>query len=407
MLEVDQALNRVLRHVRRLEPRPRPLADALGLALAENVKADRDLPPFDRAAMDGYAVRAADVSAAWAELDVVAEAPAGSRATVRLRRGQCARISTGAPLVAGADAVVMLERSQPVGRRRARLAGPVTKWQNVARRGEDARRNRILLPRGAILTPARMALLAMVGCAEPLVYPPPSAAVLATGNELVDPADAPDADQIRDGNSTLIEGMMRRFGLREIRRLGIARDERSRLTGLIEQGLEAGLLLISGGVSVGDYDLVPSVLAELGCDIVLHKVAMKPGKPILFASGPSGQPVFGLPGNPVAVLVTLWEFVGPAVRKMMARDPSVPECRARLRSACKKKPGRTTFLPARTARVASGLETEPIASHGSADLAAASRADSLIVLPKSVTRRAAGQMVTVHPLQDAGESSDE
>lgn len=143
---------------------------------------------------------------------------------------------------------------------------------------------------------------------------------------------------------------------------------------------------------------MPDTLLELGCSIAVHKVAMKPGKPLLFAQGPSGQAVFGLPGNPVAVLVSCFEFVGPVVRKLMGQDPAIPERRARLKAACTQKPGRMAFLPGHTVRRREGLEVEPVPWHGSGDLVAASRANSLIVLPKSVRRRAKGDMVTVHLL---------
>jgi len=407
MIEVAQARRKILDCARRLKPRRVALPDAAGLVLAENVKADRDLPPFDRARMDGYAVRAADVTGAWSELDVVSDAPAGSSAAVLLHRGQCARISTGAPLPAGADSVVMVERSEAVGGRRVRLAGPVTSRQHVAPRGEEARRGRVLAPRGTLLTPARTGLLAMVGHTKPLVQPAPSVAVLATGNELVGLEDQPARQQIRDSNSVLVEAMLGRLGVREVRPLGIARDRRGHLARCLRRGLESDLLLTSGGVSVGDCDLVPQALAELGCRIVIHKVAMRPGKPFLFAEGPAGQLVFGLPGNPVAVLVTLLEFAGPAVRKLMGRSPEVRERRARLRAPCSKEPGRMAFLPARTVCRPGGPETEPIAWHGSADLVAASQANSLIVLPRSVRRKAAGRMVAVHLLEDGLGLADE
>lgn len=251
MIEVKQARRKILSCVRRQRPRRFLLEKAAGLVLAGSAKADRDLPPFDRAAMDGYAVRAADVATSSAELYVVGAMPAGSAAGARLRPGQCAKISTGAALAPGADSVVMVEHSEALDGKRVRLAGPVRRGQHVARRGEEARRGRVLVRRGNSLTPARMGVLAMVGCTEPLVYPPPSAAVLATGNELVGVHQKPGAGQIRDSNSTLVEAMLRRFGLPQVQNLGIAGDRRGQLSRSLRQGLKADVLVVTGGVSVG------------------------------------------------------------------------------------------------------------------------------------------------------------
>ncbi|MBN1418298.1 MAG: molybdopterin molybdotransferase MoeA, partial [Planctomycetes bacterium] len=367
--------------------------DAAGLSLAEDVRTDRDLPPFDRATMDGYAIRARDLRARSAIFRVAGDIPAGRARRAPLSRDEAAGIMTGAPLPPGADAVVMVERSAPAGRGRVRLQGPARAGQAVARRGEDLRRGERLLERGRAIGPAEIGILAMAGRVRALVFPPPAASYLSTGDEIVPAGRSPGAVQIRDANAPIVAAFLSRAGLRRARSLGIARDRPGDLRRKLARALEGGAAIITGGVSKGRRDIVRPTLEALGVRIIVHGVAVKPGKPILFGIARSGCLVFGLPGNPVSVLAGLEVFVAPALRKRMGLAPLAPVLRARLRRPVAHQPGRTEFRLARIAPSGDRLVADAIPSHSSGDLAAVARANGFIRIPAAARRIAAGSIV--------------
>ena len=326
MLEIHEAQQIVLRTVSRMPIVEAPLSDALGLVLAEDVAADADTPPFDKSAMDGFAVRFADLAELPATLEVVETIPAGRMPQCEVGAGQASRIMTGAPIPGGADTVVMVEHTEAVdsdgGVERVRIDRAPKQGANICRRGEDIRCGTPALLAGTCIRPAEVALLAALGAARPKVYRRPTVAVLATGDELVE-ADKPiDGARIRNSNSPALHARLSQLGV-PVRVLGIACDVADELKQSILEGLKSDVLMISGGVSMGSFDLIPGVLVECGVELLFEKVAVKPGKPTVFGRHSSGY-VFGLPGNPVSTLVIAELFAIPALKQMMGNMPTFP-----------------------------------------------------------------------------------
>jgi molybdopterin molybdotransferase len=405
MIPFEEALRMALEGVNVLDARRVPLTQASGLILAEDAASDTDLPPFDRAAMDGYAVRSADLTESGRELVVVGEVTAGEEPALEIAPGQCVRIFTGAVTPEGADAVAMQEITSPGGGEgRVRFAEAVEPGANIAKRGEDVRAGDVVLRAGARLGAARIALAAAAGVAELTVIPRPSVSVLSTGSELV-PAGRPvRPGQIRDANGPALVSRIGSAGFAATF-LGIAPDDADETTAKIEAGLESDCLVISGGVSVGDRDFVPEVLRDLGVEFRFSRVAVKPGKPTKFGLR-GAQVVFGLPGNPVSALVVAELLVLPVLRRMAGREDTTPRARrGRLTRDTRKKKGRRLFAPARLVDAGAGEgtglpEVEPLEYHGSADLAAYSRTDVLFTLPAESAGEPAGAEVDFYVRED-------
>lgn len=415
MLTVSEAISAILAEVRRLPAVRVELQQALGRVLAEDVFADLDSPPFDKSLMDGYAVRAADVGEAGATLRVVAEVMAGQVATKSLGKNEAIRIMTGAPIPDGADSVVPVEETRLLaGGPQAEVAieGAARPGRSILKRGESTRRGERVLAAGRRIRHQEIGALAEFGRDQVQVYPAPRVAVLATGDELVDASAVPGPGQIRNSNEAMLAAQMRQIGADPVP-LGIARDEPGDLRAKISAGLGCDVLLLSGGVSAGKLDLVPSVLAELGVREVFHKVRVKPGQPVWFgvweprtaASSPltSGRNtpstpcyVFGLPGNPVSSMVCCELFVRTAIRRMMGIEPETPvPVRARLTSEHFSSGSRPTYHPARWELADSGAVVEPVRWVGSADLAATVEANSLVLFPEGGRAYAVGTMLDV------------
>jgi molybdopterin molybdotransferase len=386
MLEVAAALEIVLRHARRLPLAVTPLAPAvLGQVLAEGVAADLDSPPFDKSMMDGYAVRAAD----GGERRVVGEVAAGGSATVAVGLGEAVRIFTGAPIPAGADAVVKQEDTTTDGDV-VRITSPVKPGQNIFRRGQEMKAGDVVLPAGAVLSPVALGVLAAVGQTEAMVFPRPTVGVIVTGNELVEADTRPTGGQIRNTNGPMLAGQAARAGAVS-RYLGIARDDEAAMRALIADGLAtSNVLLLSGGVSVGMYDLVPDVLKALGIDTHFHTVRMKPGKPLLFGTK-DGTLVFGLPGNPVSGYVGFELFVKPAIDKLLGREAVSREVALPLSEPLTANHDRPTYHPAVVARDS----VRPLPWSGSADLRGLLAANGFIVVPPGAVKWTAGDAVSV------------
>lgn len=378
MMPPDEALRIVLEHTPRLEAVEVPLIDAVGACLAEPVASDIDLPPFDKSAMDGYAVRAGDVAETPADLTVIEELPAGVAPTKEIGPGRCAKIMTGAPVPAGADMVIMVEDTEPAGQGRVRILAAHPDRRNICRRGEDIRAGRTVLEPGHVVRAAEVGLLASVGRDRVRIHRRPHVAVLGTGNELVPVTETPGPGRIRDSNSWSLMACCRRAGV-QVKRLGVARDAEADLKEKIGPGLRYDVLLVSGGVSMGDWDLVPKIFDAFGVAGHFTTVRMKPGKPTVFATG-ENRIVFGLPGNPVSTLVAFRLFVWPAIRKMMGHpDPAPPPVEGTLTAAMNVRGNRTAYLPAHLRHEDGGWRVEPIPTRGSADLVGFARADALVI----------------------------
>jgi gephyrin len=338
MITVEEAIEIVLKNVSALEPVRVPLAGALQRVLAEDIVAAEDMPPFAASAKDGFAVIAADDSPVRR---VVGEQLAGANADLRLEPGTAIRITTGAPLPPGADAVVMLEQCRESGGE-IRLLTAVRPGDEVRPAGEDVARGQAVLARGTLLGPAELGLLAATGHSEVLVHPTPSVAVVSTGDELVEPADSLAPGQIRDANRYSLMAEVRQLGCRAID-LGIVRDRPGDLESLFERGLqEADATLTSGGVSMGVRDLIKSLLESRGT-VHFGRVYTKPGKPVTFATV-AGKPFFALPGFPVSALVTFEIYVRPALLKMAGHTRLArPTRQVTLRHAVRHTADRTEF----------------------------------------------------------------
>ncbi len=395
MITPEEALRTILEHTPRLEAVEVPLLDAVGACLAEPVASDLDLPPFDKSAMDGFAARADDLAETPVELEIVEEVPAGVAPRRAVAQGTCAKIMTGAPVPEGADVVVRVEDTEPAGVDRVRILRADPKRRNICSRGEDVRRGEAVLETGTVVEPAEVGVLASVGRDRVCIVRRPRVAVLATGDELVGITEVPGPGEIRDSNSWGLLACCRRAGV-PAECLGVARDDEADLAEKIGRGLQRDVLLVSGGVSMGEWDLVPKVFDSLGVTTRFHAIRQKPGKPTVFSTRRE-RLVFGLPGNPVSTLVGFRLYVWPALRKMMGHpEPAPPPLVAALAAESSIRGDRTAFAPAALRWEAGGYVAEVVPTHGSADLVAFSRADALAVLEPG--RHGPGARVTVHPL---------
>lgn len=396
MLTFEEARRKVIEQVGRMRgPRERAAVsvwDALGLVLAQEVKTDREYPPFDRSTRDGYAVRSKEIKPGT-QLKCAGEIKAGDTVTEALTPVTCVQIMTGAAVPAGADAVIMIEYTQRAGDfvhfERAAQSG-----QNIVLRGSEARAGQAILEPGMRLGFAELALAAQVGATQLQCTRRPRVAILSTGDEVVLIDQQPGAFQIRNSNSVSLAAQVRIAGGEPVV-LGNAADRVEDLGGKIELGLKEDALVLTGGVSMGKYDLVESVLKALGAEFFFDAVAIRPGKPAVFAIC-HGKPVFGLPGNPVSTMVTFQLFVTPAIDLLSGADAHpLPLVEARLAEALNERPGLTHFLPA-------GIEwhgAEPHVSalkwQGSGDIAALAGANCFLMVPAEREKIRSGERVSV------------
>ena len=409
MIDLAEAVALVERTCLPLPPRLVRLLDACGRRLAAPVFADVDSPPWDRAMMDGFAVRSAGYPPgdSIAEFDVAIDLAAGDVTTLEIAAGACARIMTGAPLPPGTDSVVPVEAAvdgtagmHAGGRVRLR-DGRFRAGQHVARQGAAFRRGQELLAAGMPLGAAEVGLAAEAGATHVMAVPRVRVALLSTGSELVSVDAVPAFGQTRNSNGPMLAAAVRLLGAEAIV-LGIAADRPEAIRAMVAQGLAADVLVLSGGVSAGDLDLVPSIFARCGVEQVFHKVRLKPGKPVWF--GVLRRPespatiVFGLPGNPASSLVCFELFVRPAIAILAGRTRDawhLPRCRARLSGAAKAAADRPVYLPCRLRGPAGGREAEPLPWSGSSDLLGLAGADGLIALPAGGRVHEAGEEVDV------------
>jgi len=400
MLTPSEALARVLAHI----PQPGhveavPLARAAGRTLARAAISDVDLPPFEKSMMDGFALAAASLPAAGGTLAVVGEARAGAPFAGPVPPGACVEIYTGAELPVGCDAVEMVEEVQRLGAE-ARFARGLPRGQHVQHRAELLATGAPVYAPRRRLSPADLSVLATVGGDPVPVFARPRVSILTTGDELVPPQERPGPGQIREGNTYFLAGACEALGCSVVR-AGIVRDEPEALLRAFGDALEDSQVLITtGGVSVGKYDLVGAAFERLGVTPILHKVAVKPGKPIWF--GMRGKtPVFGLPGNPVSTLLGFELFVRAALARMAGDDPQLEGERiaqGRWLGRDVRGGDRQNNLPVRVRQGADGgLELEPLSFRGSADIVSAARADGLAIVPVGAGLQA-GALVQFRPL---------
>jgi len=397
-LSVEEALERVLARFRPLEPETVPLLDALGRILAEEIAAGMDVPPLDNSAMDGYAVRSDDIVGASLQtpvrLCVIAESPAGRVAEQRVGEGEAVRIMTGAPLPPGADTVVRFEETR-ADKAWVEILNSVPFGRNVRRAGEDVRRGRVVLKPGTALRPQEIGMLAALGRPEVLAIRRPRVALLATGDELVGITDAVGPGKIRNINEYSNAAQVLKYGGLPLL-LGCAADRAHEVARKIREGIAAkpDLFVTSGGISVGDFDLVKDVLAPAGC-IDFWSVNMKPGRPMAFGTI-AGTPLLGLPGNPVAAMISFELFARPAIRKMLGYpDWEWRSVEARLRTAIERNDSYRHYLRVRLLPGEHGLTAELTGDQGSGILTSLVQADGLAVLPEERTLLAAGDRVRV------------
>ena len=369
-----------------------PLSMALGQVLAERVLADRDYPPFDRSTRDGYAVHAGDVSPG-VTLPCLGELKAGDRSAKRLAPGTCVQIMTGAAAPPGADAVVMIEHTSRDGDR-VTFQRDASSGQNIVPRGSESHAKDALLQPGQRLGFAEVALAAQSGATRPLVRRRPCVATLSTGDEVVAASRKPGPFQIRNSNEYSLGAQVQLAGGKRVP-LGNAPDELKALARSVRKGLRSDMMVLSGGVSMGKYDLVEQVLRELGTRFYFDAVAIRPGKPAVFGVC-GGVPVFGLPGNPVSTMVTFELFVVPALDILSGAPPRpLPLARALLGEAVKQKRGVTHFLPARLEWHAGEPAVRELPWHGSGDIAALGRANCFLMVDSDRPEVAAGEAVSV------------
>jgi molybdopterin molybdotransferase len=403
MLEIDQALKLVLQDAQPLPPERRTIADCLNQVLGEPVVSDIDSPPHDKSIVDGYAVIAGAVAGGNTRLKVLEEVTAGAVPTRPVEPGTATRIMTGAPLPSGADAVVMVEQTEAAGEDVVIKRASVKPGQNIMRRAAAMSRGQTVLEAGKLIRPIEIGLLAEVGRTSVAVIPPPRVAVLATGNELVDPRLVPGPGQIRNSNGPMLTALARQAGS-QVTDLGIARDTEDDLRRALSAGILHDVLMISGGVSAGVLDLVPRVLQQIGVEQVFHKVNLKPGKPLWFGrkanTGDRRTLVFGLPGNPVSSLVCFELFVMPAIQKLRGLEPrGLPQAVAKLTREHVQRGDRPTFWPSVVAEDGRGLVATPLAWQGSGDLRALASANALASFPPGERRYEAGEEISVRLLK--------
>jgi molybdopterin molybdotransferase len=399
VLSFEDARRVVETHAKRLQPGRSErvsLLEATGRVLAEALHADRDFPPFPRAARDGYAVRAVDLARLPATLNVIAEIKAGAASEdipVNLAAGEAVAIMTGAPAPAGADAVVMVEYTSRKGTL-VEITKGIAAGDNIVPAGSEARRNDLLAQPGIVLDEAVIAVAASIGTVQPQVYCKPRIAIVSTGDEVVPIDHQPGPTQIRNSNSYSLAAQVQAAGAIPVL-LPIAPDEPRRLAELIEEGLQSDLLLLAGGVSMGKYDLVEQVLREFEAEFFFTGAQIQPGRPVVFGHA-RDKYFFGLPGNPVSTMVTFTLFVNPVLDALCGRHVQpIGFLRARLRAEVKTKTGLKRFLPAVLSGEFEQMEVELSSWHGSGDVASTARANCYLVIPPDRDRIAAGEWVPV------------
>jgi molybdenum cofactor synthesis domain-containing protein len=398
MIPVAAAIQIVNDQTRALESEALELSQALGRYLAADIVADTDLPPFDRSQMDGYAVRTADIATVPTKLKIIGESAAGRGWHNEMKPGEAVRIMTGAPVPAGADSVQQVELTRELdGGAAVEILEAVALGRSIVKRGSEIKKGETVLRAGERINSGAVAVLASFGYASVNVGKRPRVAILATGTELVSVDQKPGQDQIRDSNNFSIAAYASLAGA-TIERMPLAGDDVEQLKHQIANAAERNdAIITSGGVSVGRYDFTKTVLNDLGAELFFERVALRPGKPTVFARLPNGSLVFGLPGNPVSVSVTFNLFARAAILAMQgAAETALETGTAVLSHGIKPSRDRESYLPARlSTNEKAQLVAEPLKWGGSSDFVGFVRATALIIVPAGAQRMEAGSLVTV------------
>lgn len=413
MIAVDEAQRRILEHINVLDAEEKPILACLGQVLSVDVWSSSDIPPMDNSAMDGFAVRAEDTHGAQAMspvlLQIVDQVAAGSVSSRVVEQGTAIRIMTGASLPRGADAVVPFEDTDETSRHgrgedltHIGILVQAKEGANVRRRGEDIAQGQLVLKRGTVLRAAEIGILASIGMARVSVTRRPVVAILSTGDELVEITEPLAPGKIRDANSYTTAALVLRYG-GSPKIVGIGRDSAQSLNELLDRALDADMLITSGGVSLGDYDMVKNVLAERG-EMELWTIRMKPGKPSAFGlirrgSDRPGLPHVGLPGNPVSSMITFEQFVRPAILKMLGHSNlEKPTVRAVIEDRIANKDGRRIYSRVFVRKSGDVYKARLTGPQGSAILTSMVNANGLAVVPETVSQVNPGDIVDVQML---------
>ena len=400
MITVDEALDKILSNIYPLGVEKVSSLDALGRVIAEDIYANRDIPPLDNSAMDGYAIRFEDVQKASPNnpirLEVIEDLPAGFISKKKVEGGKAIRIMTGAPIPKGADAVIPVEVTKKEDEN-VLILKAAAMGENIRKSGEDVKKGDRVISRGDTIRPAEVGMLASVGRSFVSVYQRPLVAILCTGDELVDVDGELDEVKIISSNSYTLAAQVKDCGAIPIQ-LGIAKDRKEEIEERLRQGTRADVLISSAGVSVGDYDFIKDVMKNLGMEMIFWKVAMRPGQPLAFGTI-VGKPVFGLPGNPVSSMISFEQFVRPSLLKMMGhRQLFRPVIEAILKEEIKKIVGRRYFIRGSVSFEKGEYFVTTTGEQGSGILRSMVKANGLIVIPEDQEIVRAGEKVKVQLL---------
>ncbi len=397
MLSVDEALQSVLEATRRLDGVSVPTLDSAGLVLDEDVAAREAIPPFDQSAMDGYAVRAADLAMVSKDQPVILNVTDRIRAGVISRKvlsgGEAIQVMTGAAMPGGADAVVMVEQTERIGEDRVKIHSSVAPHENVRFAGEDIQKGQTVFETGRVLKPYDIGVLASIGTTAVRAIPRPTVAILSTGDELLGVHESLTPGKIRTSNNFTLHALLRQYGADPID-LGIARDTPEDTEEKLRAALSADIILTSGGVSMGTYDYVRNVLEKLGVEIKFWKVKQKPGKPMVFGVK-DHKLFFGLPGNPVSTGVCFELYVVPAIYKMSGRPYRPVRAAAQTEHAIPKKPGLRHFLRGILKKTAKGYSVRSTGNQSSGVMTSLAYAHGLIDIPEEKENVQSGETVDV------------
>lgn len=397
MIDIDEAHLILMQHVSPGSAQTVSLEKALNRTLASPISTDVDYPPFDRSLMDGFAVRARDTENAPVQLHLVGTVNAGALSSIELQAGQAIRINTGAPIPPGADAIVRVEETQTLKNgQHVRIEKPAGNGQFITPRGQYARAGQTVLAAGTHLGPLEIAVAVSASASEVAVYRQSQVAILTTGNELVDVGEPLTGAMIRNSNRYLLDALVRDAHATPIH-LGTAGDDRAELAAKIDAGLQYDVLCVTGGVSMGTLDLVPDVLIECGAEFHVHKMGIKPGRPVIFATAPSGTLIFALPGNPISAFVCFELLVRPALAAREGRPGALPRrIKALLDGQLAPTRDRRSYSPARLATDEhGGLLAKPLSWSGSGDPFGMATADALIERPPNSPEARTGQSIHV------------
>ncbi|MBI5573922.1 MAG: molybdopterin molybdotransferase MoeA [Elusimicrobia bacterium] len=379
MISFNEAFKKVLARAKILDTEKLPTDEALGYILAEDIKAKCNIPPFNKSSMDGYAVRCRDLVHIPVRLKCIDIISAGQICKKTVGKGECVRIMTGSPLPKGTDSVVMVEHTKKNKNGRVEILKNIKQGENISLRGENVRKGKIVLKKGTPIRAPEVSVISALGAIKVKVYRKPTAAIINTGNEIIEPGNDLIKGKIYNSNGPMLSSLLKKMNVQVAYR-GIVGDEEKKLKKAIVEEMKNDILLVSGGVSVGDYDLVPSILNLCGVKKIFHTVKIKPGKPVFF--GIKGRKIiFGIPGNPVSAYLIFLVMIKPAIEKMMGMTPGLNIKSGILKIDFRQHPGRKHFVPAFVIDNKNQISVLPISDYrGSADIGSLSKANAFMIV---------------------------